>query len=227
MKNLIIISLVAATTIQVSLASILDPISLYGAELRFSIHRNGDPVGAHIVKFQRSNDKLNVLAESKITVRFMKLPVYKFTYHSDSIWHRGKLLKLLAKTDDNGDVSLVRFEANSKGGSVSGPNGQFNTLKDIIPTNHWYQPAVLTSMALNTVTGRLNNFEVVDLGWDEVLVQGRAKKARRYAYVGELEIEVWYDSEGRWVRLRFNNSGDSVLEYICEGWSIMSSDTGY
>ena len=40
--------------------------------------------------------------------------------------------------------------------------------------------------------------------------------ATRYRYSGELEqTEVWYDDEGRWLRLRFPGGDGLPIDFIC------------
>tara|TARA_A100001037_G_scaffold303482_1_gene337604 strand:+ start:1615 stop:2304 length:690 start_codon:yes stop_codon:yes gene_type:complete len=206
---------------QSSLAVTPDPVGLYGEELRFSILRNGKPVGSHIVRFRNEEPGFHVSAESKITVRFLGLPVYKFHYRSDSAWLGGRLLQLAATTDDNGDQGIVEFEASADGARVSGPNGTQQVSSNIIPTDHWHHPVVNASQVLNTLTGKINEVAILDLGWEDVLVAGELVRGRRHAYVGDLQTDVWYDADGRWVRMQFNGSDGSVMEYRCDGWSAM------
>jgi len=39
--------------------------------------------------------------------------------------------------------------------------------------------------------------------------------ATHYVYSGELDTEVWYDDEGRWVKMRFKGRDGSTIEYVC------------
>ena len=47
-------------------------------------------------------------------------------------------------------------------------------------------------------------------------VVGREIDATLYRYTGDLDTEVWYDDEGRWVRMRFKAKDGSVITYQCE-----------
>ena len=49
----------------------------------------------------------------------------------------------------------------------------------------------------------MNNVRIEARGQEYVPTEGGDAKAMRYAYTGELETEVWYDQEDRWVKMRF------------------------
>ena len=221
MKFLATVAALSLACSQGSLALTPDPMTLYGDELRFLILRNGKPVGSHVVQFQDKDRSVHVSAESKITVRFLGLPVYEFHYFSEATWLGGRLLKLEATTDDNGVNRLVKFASNEISAWLSGPHGTQQVPADIIPTDHWHFPVINASQVLNTLTGNINAVTIHNLGWENVQVAGRTVRAQRYAYTGELQTDVWYDADGRWVRMKFSGSDGSVIEYSGEGWSAM------
>jgi hypothetical protein len=221
LKFLTVVAAISLACPQGSLALTPDPMTLYGGELRFLILRNGKPVGSHVVQFQDRDRNVHVSAESKITVGFLGLPVYEFYYLSEATWLGERLLKLEATTDDNGVNRLVKLESNGISAWLSGPHGTRQVPADIIPTNHWHFPVINASQVLNTLTGNINAVTIHNFGWENVQVAGKTIRAQRYAYTGELQTDVWYDANGRWVHMKFNASDGSVIEYSCEGWSAM------
>jgi hypothetical protein len=54
------------------------------------------------------------------------------------------------------------------------------------------------------------------LGSERIEVAGQAIVAEHYVVSGDFERELWYDDQGRLVRVRFRASDGSLLEYVLE-----------
>ena len=52
-------------------------------------------------------------------------------------------------------------------------------------------------------------------GLDTVSTRNGSLRARHYLYSGDLNGEIWYDEDGRWVKLRFRAKDGSMIDYIC------------
>ncbi|MDA0241037.1 MAG: DUF6134 family protein, partial [Proteobacteria bacterium] len=98
---------------------------------------------------------------------------------------------------------------------ITGPKGQFESAEGLFPTNHWNSAVIRADRVLNTITGEINLVRIVDKGAEEINAEGRKIMARRYAYTGELETELWYDGDGRWVKMRFTGKDGSTIDYEC------------
>lgn len=196
--------------------SSFEPIALYGTEIRFAVLRNGDPVGSHSVSFAPDGEDLVVRTHFQVEVRFLLFTAYRYTYKAEDQWRRGTLLSLQAETDDNGKRHRVEARAAGDELRIRGPDGPAVGQKGIFPTHHWH-PGVLTAdRVLNTITGRINRIGILDLGKEWIAAGNTRIQARRYAYTGELDNEVWYDPEGRWVKMRFRAEDGSTIDYVCE-----------
>jgi hypothetical protein len=196
-------------------AATLDPVRLYGSEIRFDVLRDGDKVGDHVVRFARDRDALFVHVSFDLVVRILGFTVYGYNYVSRSLWRGGRLVKLEARTDDDGAENWVRARANGDGLEVDGPAGRFVAPANVFPTNHWNSAVLKSDVVLNTLTGKLNRVAIVDMGDASTQAAGGKRAARHFKYTGELETEVWYDARGRWVKLRFQAEDGSIIEYVC------------
>jgi hypothetical protein len=97
-----------------------------------------------------------------------------------------------------------------------GTNGKFNTPAPIFPTNHWNVDVVNHTLVLNTLTGLLNTVSITAQGSETIPTENGPINATRYSYSGDLKNEVWYDNEGRWVKMRFEASDGSIIDYVCK-----------
>ena len=194
----------------------MDPFSLYGEEIRFSVSRDGEPVGSHIVRFDRDGEDLLVRSNFEIALDFLFFTAYRYRYSSQARWHDGRLLDLEAVTDDNGDVSVVKALEGQGGLEIAGPSGTLASPGPIHPTNHWNAAVIGQTQVLNTITGHINRVAITEQGEVTVATEHGPLEATHYRYSGDLETEVWYDRMGRWVKLRFAASDGSTLVYRCE-----------
>ena len=193
-----------------------DPFILYGDEIRFDVRRNGDLVGSHTVSFAREGEQVTTATRFEVVVDVLFFTAYRYVYASQGTWRGGCLVGLTATTDDNGKENVVRVSQSGQGLAVSGPRGTVATGRTTLPTEHWAYGVVGRDVVINTITGGTNRVDIAPFGPETVtLANGREITARRYVYRGELDNEVWYDADGRWVKMRFPAKDGSTIEYLC------------
>lgn len=193
-----------------------DPAALYGDEIRFRVLRNGTPVGHHRVRFRSDDGTVIAETEFDVRVKLVIFTAYRFEHVARDVWRNGCLVSLSARTNDNGTETSL--EARLRGGNLAVRQaGDVRTIEaGIFPTTHWNVGVVQAERVLNTITGRVNEIEIVPLGREQIRAGGRTVTAQRYRYTGELRADVWYDTEGRWVKMRFSAQDGSIIEYACE-----------
>lgn len=116
----------------------------------------------------------------------------------------------------------------------SADKGQFNWIsaeetwqaeQPIFPTTHWNVAVLDRSTVLNTLTGRLNKVEIEFAGPERIQTASGMISANRYRYSGELETDVWYTRDGRWVKLQFEAKDGSTIEYVCRQCGLKSNQS--
>lgn len=192
-----------------------DPLELYGNELVFKVLRDGDQVGFHRVVFRSEGDALIAKSEFSLEVKVLLFTAYRYRYISTDVWSHGCVVSVDATVDDNGDRSSVRANAENRRLTIAGPFGIEIADAGIFPTNHWHAGVIGAERVLNTITGKVNDVRIVDDGVDWVQVNGEIRPVRRYHFTGDLRKTVWYDDDGRWVKMRFTAEDGSTIEYVC------------
>lgn len=199
----------------------VDPLRLYGDQIRFSVLRNGDEVGFHEVAFARSGGDLTVRTIFDVRVRLLGISVYSYRYEANDVWRDGCLVSLRSNTNDNGtrlSVEAVRIGDQLR---ITGPKGVDTAPASIFPTHHWHPGVIGSSQVLNTITGTVDRVVMVEHGPQPVAIGNvETATARKFAYTGDLTNEVWYDSAGRWVKMRFMAKDGSQIEYRCEACGL-------
>jgi hypothetical protein len=208
-------STAATARVEAATSQALAPQQLYGNSLEFDIQRNGEPVGTHRVTFSKQNGELAVSTDSSIVVRFLSVPIYRFTYNSTTLWRDGTLESLKAVTNDDGKVSTVMALVKGNQAQINGPAGNFDATLPIFATEHWNPAELQQKTVLNAITGKLDHVQVKDAGASEVETTSGPRAADRYDVSGDLQFTAWYDPRGRWIGLSFKGKDDSTISYIC------------
>lgn len=206
----------ARSTLSCAGGPMIDPMALYGERLAFDVFRNDRPVGRHVVAFSRNGDVLKTRTRFDVEVDILFFTAYRYVYESTATWRNGCLQSLAATTNDNGEQSRVSVQRQGNELLVSGPRGTASTGAATLPTEHWNVRVVNDRAVINTITGRINAVDLTPLGVERInAADGASLEARHYAYRGELNNEVWYDGDGRWVKMRFPGKDGSIIEYVC------------
>ena len=191
--------------------------SLYPDGLMFDVVRNGNVVGRHSTTFRRDGESLTVESRMGLEIGFLGLTLFTYDYQSTGVWRDGRLHRLTARTDEDGDVRTVSARWSEADGTfrVEGSKGTLSAPRPVYPTNHWNPAAITRDVLLNTITGGLNDVSVRAGPIERVATGTGPREARRFDYSGDLMASVWYDERGRWVKLRFEGSDGSPVEYRC------------
>jgi hypothetical protein len=191
-----------------------DPFRLYGNEIAFDVERDGDVVGRYIVNFTRTDQGVLADARVDVDVSLLFVPVYTLRYHARELWSGGELQSIEAFTNDDGDLVHVQATRDSEGLQVQTNNGAYET-PAVLPISHWNAALLDGGPLLNGMTGEVAEVQVSDQGLDTVSTRKGSLRARHYLYSGDLSGEIWYDEDGRWVKLRFRANDGSMIDYIC------------
>jgi hypothetical protein len=199
----------------------VDPLRLYGEQMRFSVLRNGADVGFHEVSFERSGGNLTVRTIFDVRVRLLGISVYSYRYEANDVWRDGCLVSMRSNTNDNGTRLSVEAVRDGDQLHISGPKGVGTAPASIFPTHHWHPGVIGSSQVLNTITGTVDRVVMVEHGPQPVAIGSAGMAAaRKFAYTGDLTNEVWYDDAGRWVKMRFTAKDGSQIEYRCEDCGV-------
>ena len=203
----------------------LVPWDLYPKGLTFDVKRNGDRVGRHTVAFKRIGEaKFQVNSMMTVTVTLLSIPVYRYRYISETVWQDGQMIRLMAEQDDDGDVSRVRGVRQDQTWTITGPGVRVQSQKQLYPTNHWHAGVVTQTEVLDTLTGQITDVTITPGEAERVKAQGRSVTATPYRYTGDIQVTVWYDQAGRWVKMAFEAGEGSDMEYYCIECGLAAND---
>lgn len=189
---------------------------LYGDKIAFNVLRKGEVVGEHITTFQKQGDEVVVNSRMNIDIMAFFFPLYAFEYRSKEVWKNDQLASLDVKVLDGSDKTAFSAKRENNLLDVTAPDKPYQVSGPVFTTNHWNSDVVKDRRVLNTLTGNINIVTVKKIGRENVDVVGGILAATRYDYTGDLkDTSVWYDDQGRWVKLRFKARDGSMIDYRC------------
>ncbi len=194
----------------------LNPPRLYGDGIDFDVIRDGEKIGIHEVRFDRDAYGWKVRSLVELEVRFLAFFSFRYRYEADARWVKGELQSLLTNAIDDGERSSLLATRSGDQMQIRFKGQAFSIKAPIIPTNHWNASVLRKKRVLNTITGKVNDVVLVASGRESISTELGDVPASRYTYTGDLvDTEVWYDDEGRWVKLRFLGRDGTPIEYAC------------
>lgn len=184
--------------------------------LSFTVLRNGEAVGSHVLRFQANpDDSFQVSTDTNVVVKVAMIPVYRFEHHGHEVWKEGHLVGLTSETNDDGTHHALKVAADGGGLAVNGDGNSDGRLPaDTLPASLWNSGTVTRATLLNTLDGHAMAVHITDLGRDQVTVNGHSVPSHHYAMTGDLSRELWYDAAGTLVQVRFKGKDDSDIQYV-------------
>jgi len=178
------------------------------ADIPFQVNMGGAPIGKHSVRFEEKGDELHVFIDIKLEVGLAFITLYEYEHSNHEVWRDGRLTSIETRTNDDGELYTVTGEATEDGFRVEGSEGVITAPADVAPTSYWSQSMLGASAFLDTQRGRIVDLAVDDATDDLFRASnGDWVKACRVSLRGDLNVDAWYDDEGRWVKMAFQLKG--------------------
>jgi hypothetical protein len=143
--------------------------------------------------------------------------VYKYRYASTGteFWKAGRLIRLSNEADYNGDKFVVQASAQQQEVTFEVNGESQRTDADVWVTSYWREPEPhkvgekLT--LLEADKGRKLSGTLQRVGKDQLILDTKMVEATRYSLRGDVEVDLWYDSDKRLMRQHSVESGHKAL----------------
>lgn len=184
--------------------------------LKFTVLRDGEAVGTHILRFQPQPDGLRVLVDTNVVVKMAMIPVYRFEHHGEETWQHDTLVALNSTTNDDGTRHTLKVAAGPAALDVNVDGSASHLPPRTLPASLWNRATTTQATLMNTLDGHAMTVDVADRGEDTITVHGQSRKARHYSMAGDLARELWYDGTGTLVQVRFKGKDESDIRYVLD-----------
>lgn len=182
---------------------------------RFSVWREGDQIGSHLLRFTKSADELVVDIDINLVVKLLFIPVYDYKHQNQERWKGGRLSGFRSETDDNGDPFKV--DAMAQGDVIISETlaGRFEHPATRRPTTYWHKSFLDATDWIDTQKGSEIICQTDLAGARNLDILGEERETGYFELSGDLKLNLWY-LDDHWVKLTFEGEDGSVVEYRLE-----------
>ncbi len=191
--------------------------------LYFHVYRNGTKIGHHSVKFSRSEDVLlNVDINIVLNVKFLGINIYKYMHQNNEKWKYSsnnkylsdlKFISLNTTTNINNEIIFCNEKIEL-----------YENEKYIFPTSYWNSSFLKRDLFSLEVynTQDCNFFDLKVKKLADEKIYDKSLTASRYKLFGEtnqgnvLDIDIWYNKRGKWVKMIFLKDGSEIMYILDE-----------
>src|SRR5882724_8177491 len=162
-------------------------------DLEFKIVREGDDIGHHRITFRKDAEKLVVRSDLK-------------------------LVALTSVANDDGTFYDIKGQAGPNGLRVTSRGKSWTLPADSVPASYWNVSMVTTrsSPLIDAQSGTILDATVKKIGQERIWAGGKEVVATHYRLGTKRPRDLWYDAQGRWVKMRAKGSDGSVAEWVLE-----------
>jgi hypothetical protein len=182
--------------------------------LSFAIFRKGERIGTHALSFSQNDDGLTVSTTVAMAVYLGPIRVFHYNHHSMEHWKSDRFVSMDAKTDYDGEAAWCSVRNDGGVITVEGSKAaKYTAPANALPATHWNRSELQGPM-INPQNGMLLRPAISDLGQCSLtMLSGSNEPAHHYAWRGEDNLDLWYDSKDNWVALTAVTKSGETLTY--------------
>jgi hypothetical protein len=177
-----------------------------GAQLVYTVSREGSPIGRTTVDIDRSGDTVTVTSKTDIEVKVI-IVLYRYAQSVTETWKGDQLVSFKSETDDNGTPHDVSITPSGKGLTIVADGKTSNAPAGAVPASFWSTRFTKAKTAIHPDNGRLMNVSVKDVGADPITIGGTPHQAQHYKVSAgkDYDRELWFDGD-QLIRVRIKDS---------------------
>lgn len=145
---------------------------------------------------------------------------YRFSSTGKEVWRENRLVELASHADFNGDEYVVTAAATDDAVQVTVNGESRQTPADVWVTSYWREPhpsKVGRELQLfDAGKGRLLAGKLQRVGAVALEIAEKKLAATHYRLRGDVEVDLWYDKDGRLVRQESLESGHRTQLQLSE-----------
>lgn len=183
-------------------------------EWKFRVLLDGSEIGYHNFLLTTEDDLTRLTTEADFSVKFLFFTAYRYRHTNTETWRDNCLQNIDASTNANGKTLFVSGSRDEDGLNIE-TNLTSKNIGDCIKTFAYWNPEIFKeAKLLNAQTGELLAIEAKPAGAEILTVRGEELSATRYHLVAKnIELDVWYSDEDRWLALESTVKGGRKLRY--------------
>jgi hypothetical protein len=176
----------------------------------FTVLKDGEPVGRHRFVFDRSGDQIEIREATEIEIKLAMIPIYTFEHRASELWQDGRVIKVDATTNDNGEKLDISVRPDGQGyvRTVNGRVDRFDASKRILAV--WNKDTLQHHDFFSVVEDETLKVSFHLIGREKLSLDGQVLDVDHYRMVGDEERDLWFDSAGQVVKVEFKRRGSEI-----------------
>lgn len=183
-------------------------------EWNFRVYLDDAEIGYHNFRLIDEGGRQQLMTEAEFQVKFLFITAYRYEHTNQETWQGDCLQEISARTDANGKRFVVSGAQEENGFAVTA-NQEQSEISGCVKTFAYWNPEILHEPALlNSQTGEVLPVTVTPVAEEMLLVRGEKTPAMRYKLTARnMELDIWYSSDDRWLALESTVKGGRKLRY--------------
>jgi hypothetical protein len=179
----------------------------------YIIKRDGSPIGTLKITFERDGKRLIAKSAYSIKIKLLAIVLYRYDKYMTETYEDGRLVSYETDIDDNGEKSQVRVTRDGDALNIVHPKGTLTAPLGLYPSTYWLSATPGFTQMIDSSDGVLVNVKSAEDATEDLAIDGRNIKAKRYTMSGDLVRTLWYAADtGEWLKLRMKASDNSTIE---------------
>jgi hypothetical protein len=179
----------------------------------YVVKRDGSPIGTLKIGFNRDGERLVATSNYSIKVKLLAIVLYRYDKRMVETYQNGRLVAYETDIDDNGTKSQVRVTRDGDKLAIVHPKGNLTAPVGTYPSTYWPAATPNLTRMIDSSDGILLNVKTAETATEDLAIDGRTVKAKRYTMSGDLARELWYGADkGEWLKLKMSASDNSTIE---------------
>lgn len=181
---------------------------------RFRVFLDDRKIGYHHFFLAGEGEHRQLRSEASFEYRLLFVKLFHYEHENLETWSGDCLRSIRSTTDANGRAFQVNGQA-ANGEFVVTTNNGSASLPDCVMSFAYWNPAFLEQeQLLNTQDGTFLDVQVSVPIQEDLVVRGEKQPSLRYRLeAGDLNLDLWYSSEQKWLALESEVSGGRTLRY--------------
>lgn len=189
------------------------PLPAESGKAAYVVKRNGSPIGTLKIDFKRDGNRLVATSDYSIKVKLLAIVLYRYDKRMIETYEDGRLVAYETDIDDNGTELQVRVTRKDDALSIVHPKGTLTAPFGLYPSTYWPPATVEQTRMIDSSDGVLMTVATTAVATEDLTIDGRTLRAKRYKMSGDAVRDLWYDAEtGAWLKMRLKGSDDSTIE---------------
>ena len=186
----------------------------HAQEWHFTAFLDDEEIGYHHFTAAAQGNGITLKSEAEFNVKFLFINAYSYVHNSDETWQGNCLQTITSTTDDNGKQFSVSGSVQGEQFIIKNNEGSQQLPTCIMTFAYWNPDFLSQKKLLNVQDGNYLEVEIKPTGQEMIMARGTTVPANRYQLTAkDLNIQLWYSTDGDWLQLESLTKGGYKLSY--------------